>query len=477
MLLGIRRGSLRTKIIAWSFVPTAIILVAVALVTFTAYQRVTEELVIRRDQDLTRLSAGRLATELAEYTDLLTTLARTADIYQNDPAAQRDALKSARNRLAVFDAGVLILDTFGTVVVMEPERPAALGQDWSDRTCYREVLRSQISDSPGSVFSNIVADGPQGAEVVCVAVPIAGEQGEFLGTMVGMFRLDATAVSAFYGDIAKSRIGESSSTYLVDGNGRVIYHSDADRIGEDFSVQEVVQQVLSGQVDAIRTRDLEGRDIVAGFAPVPGTPWGLVTEEDWATLTSGSRGYQQFLLLLLVLGVAAPILVVAVGVRRITKPIVELIAAVQEVAGGNFGQTITARTGDEVEELAEQFNLMSAQLQELYAHLERRVAGRTKELAVLNAIAATVSQSLSLDEVLNDALDKTLEVMEIEAGGIYLVDETAEVLTIVAQRGFSPQFVAEIDRLKVGEGFSGRVTQSGQPMVVRNASTDPLTKK
>ena len=219
MLLGIRWGSLRTKIIAWSFVPTAIILVAVALVTFTAYQRVTEELVIRRDQDLTRLSAGQLATELAEYTDLLTTLVRTADIYQNDPAAQRDALKSARNRLAVFDAGVLILDTFGTVVVTEPERPEALGQDWSDRTCYRGVLRSQISDSPGSVFSNIVADGPQGAEVVCVAVPIAGEQGEFLGTMVGRFRLDATAVSAFYGDIVKPRIGESSSTYLVDGNG------------------------------------------------------------------------------------------------------------------------------------------------------------------------------------------------------------------------------------------------------------------
>jgi len=104
---------------------------------------------------------------------------------------------------------------------------------------------------------------------------------------------------------------------------------------------------------------------------------------------------------------------------------------------------------------------------------ENQVANRTKELAALNAIAATVSQSLDLDQVLNDALDKTLEVMEIEAGGIYLMDEEAKVLTVAAQRGFSPQFVAEIDRLKVGEGFSGRVAQSGQPLVVRNASTDP----
>jgi GAF domain-containing protein len=101
------------------------------------------------------------------------------------------------------------------------------------------------------------------------------------------------------------------------------------------------------------------------------------------------------------------------------------------------------------------------------------VADRTKELATLNTIAAVVSQSLDLDEVLSDALDKTLQMMEIEAGGIYLLDEESEVLTVAIQRGFSPQFVAEIDRLKVGEGFSGRVAQSGQPLVVRDVSTDP----
>ena len=105
--------------------------------------------------------------------------------------------------------------------------------------------------------------------------------------------------------------------------------------------------------------------------------------------------------------------------------------------------------------------------------LERQVASRAKELAALNAIAATVSQSLELDEILDGALDKTLQVMEIESGGIYLLDEDTGVLTIAVQRGFNPQFVAEIDRLKVGEGFSGRVAQSGEALVVRNVSADP----
>ena len=67
--IGSRRDGLRRKIIAWSFVPTAIILLAVALITFTAYQQVTEDLVIERDRELTRLTAIQLAAEVTEYAD------------------------------------------------------------------------------------------------------------------------------------------------------------------------------------------------------------------------------------------------------------------------------------------------------------------------------------------------------------------------------------------------------------------------
>jgi signal transduction histidine kinase len=454
-----RWGGLRAKIITWSFVPTTIILTAVALVTFISYQRVTEDLVLHRDQDVARLSAGQLATELAEYPDILSALARTADIYGGDRATQRDALLNARNSLAVFDGGVVILDTYGTVVAAEPEQPGILGQDWAERPCYSAALRSQTLGSSESIFSDILADEAQRSEVVSVAMPITGEHGEFQGVVVGMFRLGATAVSSFYGDIVRLRIGEAGSAYLVDGNGRVIYHSDIDLIGQDFSSQPTVQQVLEGEVGATRTQSPERQDIVASFAPVPGTPWGLVIEESWASLTRESASYQRFLLLLLVLGVAVPILVVAVGAR--------------EVAQGRFGQTITAQTGDEIEELARQFNIMSAQLDESYKNLEQKVADRTQELSTLNAIAATVSQSLDLDEVLNLALDQTLQAIDIEAGGIYLLDEEANTLNLASQRGFSAQAVSEINRLQVGEGFSGRVIESGEPLVVPDVSTDP----
>ncbi len=110
--------------------------------------------------------------------------------------------------------------------------------------------------------------------------------------------------------------------------------------------------------------------------------------------------------------------------------------------------------------------------------LESQVASRTRELAALNAVAAVVSRSLDLQQILCDALDKTLEVMGLEAGGIYLLHANAtgrktDALTVAAHKGLSPEVVTGIDNLLVGEGFSGHVVQTGEPMVVHDLASDP----
>jgi PAS domain S-box-containing protein len=363
----IRWSGLRTKIIAWSFVPTAIILTTVALVGFYAYQQVTQDLTIQSSRQVARLSAGQLAAELDNYSTPLTALARTASIYEPNPAEQRVALAQAGNRLFVFDGGVLILDNYGTVVAAQPARPEILGQDWSTRDYFRQMIRV-----PGTVLSNVVNDGPGGTPVVVVAVPITNARGELVGTLAGMFRVGVASSSLLYGSLVKLRVGANGTAYLVDRNGLVIYHTDANWIGRNLSTQPVAQQVNSGKADALRTRDPAGREIVASFAPVPGTPWGLVTEQSWDVLLARGQTYGQFLILLLVLGLVAPAVVVMIGVRRITEPLNRLIVATDQVAGGHLGHTTTIQTRDEIEDLSNQFNRMTARLAESYAALKER---------------------------------------------------------------------------------------------------------
>jgi len=394
-------GSLRTKLIAWFFVPTAIILVAVALVNFNSFQNVTEDLVIERDRDLTRLWAGQLATNLEKFPKVLSDVSHTLGISKQSDADVQASLAGASPQLSIFDGGVIVLDTFGTVTAIHPLRPDIVGQDWSDRAHFRQMLRF-----PGPVFSDVLYDGSQETEVIEVAVPVIGDQGEFLGSMVGVFHLRATSISAFYSGIVRLRIGNGVS-YIVDGNGKVIYHDNRDQVGADFGTHQPVTQVLLGEVGAIRNRDQQGTDQVSAFAPIPGTPWGLVTEESWSSLTSASRNTQRYLLLLLALGVIVPAIVVTIGLKRVMRPIKALTQGAQRIAEGDFDYSIAANSGDEIQELAQQFNTMAEALKESYAGLEQKVEARTEELRAseeryrsLVETAQDVIYTISLDGTL-----------------------------------------------------------------------------
>jgi len=100
---------------------------------------------------------------------------------------------------------------------------------------------------------------------------------------------------------------------------------------------------------------------------------------------------------------------------------------------------------------------------------ERR---RAEELAALNTITETVSRSLDLDTILDDALNKVFEVIDADAGGIYLLDERAEELTLTTYRGLSESFSQRMRRLKVGEGAIGQTAQSVRPVLVDSLSVD-----
>ena len=105
----------------------------------------------------------------------------------------------------------------------------------------------------------------------------------------------------------------------------------------------------------------------------------------------------------------------------------------------------------------------------------RRKALRQKtisQLRAINTVTAIVTGSLELKQVLDGALTKVLDVMSLEAGLIFFLDQQAHELVLSAYQGLSSESVAELDRLKLGEGFCGRVAQSGELMVIQDSSRD-----
>jgi len=97
---------------------------------------------------------------------------------------------------------------------------------------------------------------------------------------------------------------------------------------------------------------------------------------------------------------------------------------------------------------------------------------REKRLAAINTISAVIGQSLEIQDVLDIAIDKVTEVTGLEVALVFLLNEESQELELKTWRGVSEDFIEGKKGLKVGEGFNGRVAQTGEPLLVEDASRD-----
>ncbi|MEJ5311336.1 MAG: ATP-binding protein [Anaerolineae bacterium] len=368
------RKTLRRKILAAAILPVILVQIAVGAATLASYSRVTANLLIQRDRELARLMANQLSV-------LLTDESHSRALFGDKMiVAQAGAPEPPEIGIATLIGspdGVLRihLNASGVVISTIPERPDLLGQNWSNRDYVEEAL---ASEEP--FISDIITGPEMDTEFIASVMPVI-EDGNLLGLNVELMPWKPGEQNRYSEVITQLlQIGSGANIYLVDSNGRVVYHSDSDYIGEDFSTQEVVELVLSGQGNAVRVKNFLGRDTISSFAAIPNTNWGLILEDDWRVLTRDMRAFRPILVLLLLAGVVAPAVMIAKSIKHVTSPIEELTAATQEVAAGDFDQMIQVSTGDEIEALATQFNSMAARLRESYTHLEQRVVERTAEL-------------------------------------------------------------------------------------------------
>lgn len=111
-------------------------------------------------------------------------------------------------------------------------------------------------------------------------------------------------------------------------------------------------------------------------------------------------------------------------------PIRELQAGVSRVHGGNFNQPIVLTSGDELQELADEFNTMVARLHAVYADLARQVTERSRQLVrsermvsvgflaagVAHEINNPLASILFCSEALERRLQETLTALTANAG-------------------------------------------------------------
>jgi HAMP domain-containing protein len=123
---------------------------------------------------------------------------------------------------------------------------------------------------------------------------------------------------------------------------------------------------------------------------------------------------------------------------QLSRPLIQLTAAAEQVTAGNLNVTAPVETSDEIGVLATTFNSMTSQLRGTLGGLERLVAERTARLQATNEVGRVATTILDPRELITRIVNLITDRFGYYYAAIFLVDQTgkwAELADATGQAG------------------------------------------
>ncbi len=225
----------------------------------------------------------------------------------------------------------------------------------------------------------------------------------------------------WHGHESRMELGPSGYAFLVGDDGAIVGGSSPHARLEDEGFRSgidagIVQRASGHVVDRVYAPR------IVAFAALAETPLHVVAVVHRAEFAGElqsmlTRGGVIFLVALML-----TVLQGYLFSHRITHPIEIVTRMAGDIARAPAGSwaTVPVRTNDEVGELANAFNRMTARLEEARgdlerysADLERRIAEATRNIATLYDVTRTTSSTLELDTVLKLVVEKIMAALDL----------------------------------------------------------------
>jgi GAF domain-containing protein/HAMP domain-containing protein len=406
------------------------------------------------------LASASIDSRLEDYFDVLARQGQHVAAGEITGQATGKALSSLVDT-GLFGGGVFYLDGTGALIDSQPA---------FDRTSAQALLVSGVVQraiqsgrrQTGDFFRDI-----NGQAQVMLLAPAAGPNGNIVGYIGGAVNLDALTIREFM-QLLAGQTGDRAM--LIDSSGIDV------EIGTDGSITlhpasyiDVLQPYLNKRslgialLDKAATHTSENRAAV--FAPLSNAQWTIVVDrpesEILGLLVSLRWQFVYFGGAILALAIFSTWL----DEKLLLGPIYELLKATRRLAAGDLATPLRVIGRDETSELSREFETMRLKMADWSGTLSSAVERQTHRLSTLYAIDRVASKTLALEEVLTVSLDRILDLLHMDAGGIFL--DEGGLLKLRVHQGLPPDLVLAMGSVDPAHSAVGAAAREKRVTVSR----------
>ncbi len=243
--------------------------------------------------------------------------------------------------------------------------------------------------------------------------------------------------------IQDAKVGKSGVIYVVDEEGRALFHPNPAVVGTDLSSNPAVRRAIGAMAGTVDGRFPDGTETIASFATVGETRWRVLVEEPVADVIVPILRFSSIVPILVGAAVLLSLIVIFFSVRTVVRPLQRLADASAQITGGDFTGLQTDVGGvEEVRNLQRALRDMVERIRGYQESMRDYIEGITQGQ---EAERARLSRELH-DETVQDliAADQRLQMAQraLERG-----DDQAALSTLHESRKVCQETLGELRRL------------------------------
>ncbi|MDP2645439.1 MAG: response regulator [Desulfobacterales bacterium] len=482
-LKSIAFGGLRTRLLC---IVLMVIFPMAGLLVYHEIERRNENRiqVLAQTSNLARNASVLLRRTILEAHQTLFTLSQLPQFHQQDSALSSKAFAALLIKNKAYTS-LTAVRANGDVFAAVPANTKPL--NFSDRKWFRRVIETRNFVIGEYLFGRLV-----NRPIIVLGYPVVDPAGQITSVLAMGLDLEHMQKTLQGADLPAG-----ATLTVVDSAGTIVIRNpDLKNIaGKKMPEHPRIKAMFVKRQGAEEMPGLDGTVRLHGYTTI-----GRENEALYLSISlpvdfayaKVSREAARELALFWIVSALALLGAWFLGGRLITSPVSRLIDVTKQVSAGD----LTARAGlpgarGEIGLLASQFDSMAESLQrrekaqklaeetlreseEKHRNLYAQSRQQNQALSALSDISQTVNQSLDLDQILIDTIDKVVELFQCHSSMLRFFDEQTRELVHYASKGLSPEELKIArQRLKEDGSFISICIKSGRVETIEDMDTDP----